>query len=150
MPMVIFSSSYDTKEVKQKDNAPLTDNVQQAKHIDKCDNTEETQTHVHEFLGSTQLASENNETHNHRFAGVTSQVILVPGGHVHTYLTNSDFFDHLHEVSGTTGLQILVGGGKHVHFDCGTTTFNDGHDHNFQFATLIDSPLVTKNTPAKS
>lgn len=47
--------------------------------VDKpvCPVMEETQTHVHEFLGRTMLASENNETHNHRFSGVTSEVMLV-------------------------------------------------------------------------
>ncbi|HYF84735.1 MAG TPA: YmaF family protein [Clostridia bacterium] len=113
------------------------------RHEEKCEYTEEAQTHNHEFLGSTKLASENGEEiHNHRFAGVTSEVIFVPGGHVHTFMTDTDFFDHLHGVGGTTGLQILVGGGKHVHFATGTTTFDDGHDHDFQFATLIDAPLV--------
>lgn len=109
---------------------------------EKCDKVEETQTHTHEFLGSTKLVSENGEVHNHRFAGVTSEAIFVPGGHVHTFMTNTDFFDHLHKVGGTTGLQIPVNGGKHIHFACGTTTFDDGHDHDFQFATLIDSPIV--------
>lgn len=57
-----------------------------------------TQSHVHEFLGSTKLAEENVDRHNHRFADVTSQVILVPGGHVHEILVNTDFIDHHHEV----------------------------------------------------
>jgi len=121
----------------------VTYGSQQEKHNGRCNGTEETQTHVHEFLGSTMIATENGEeAHNHRFAGVTSEKIFVPGGHVHTYLTNTDFFDHHHEVGGTTGLQVPVGDGKHVHFDFDTTTFDDGHDHDFQFATLIESPLV--------
>jgi len=57
-------------------------------------------------------------------------------------MTNTDFFDHLHEAGDTTGLQIPVGNDKHIHFACGTTTFDDGHDHEFQFATLIENPLV--------
>lgn len=117
----------------------------------KCDSkyqdkyvTNGSQTHTHEFLGSTKLASEEEgeEVHNHRFAGVSSEVILVPGGHVHQILVNTDFFDHLHEVGVRTGLQIPVGNGKHVHFAEGNTTFNDGHCHKFQFATLIEAPLL--------
>lgn len=102
------------------------------------------QSHTHEFLGSTKLAAEEEgeEIHNHRFAGVSSEVILVPGGHVHEILVNTDFFDHLHEVGVRTGLQIPVGNGKHVHFAEGNTTFNDGHCHKFQFTTLIDAPLL--------
>lgn len=107
-----------------------------------------TQTHTHEFLGSTKLAEECDERHNHRFAGVTSEAILVPGGHVHELLVNTDFFDHLHEVGARTSLQIDVGGGKHVHFVSENTTFNDNHCHVFTFATLIDKPLLPqKNCP---
>jgi len=100
------------------------------------------QTHTHEFLGSTKLAEEGEDRHNHRFAGVTSQVILVSGGHIHEMVVNSDFLDHLHEVPVRTGLQIPVGNGKHVHFAYGNTTVNDDHCHVFQLATLIDAPLV--------
>ena len=131
MPMVKYESRRET------------DAVQQERHHKRCPSSDETQTHVHEFLASTMIAAENGEeAHNHRFTGVTSEVIFVPGGHVHNYLVNTDFYDHLHEAGGTTGLQVPVGGGKHVHFDSDTTTFDDGHDHDYQFATLIDSPLV--------
>ena len=54
--------------------------------------------------------------------------------------------DHHHEVTGLTGLAIEVGHGNHVYFADGTTTENDEHVHGFQFATLIESPLV-KNCP---
>lgn len=47
---------------------------------------------------------------------LTSEMILAPGGHVHEFLVNTDFFDHHHEVWGRTGLQIDVGDGKNVHF----------------------------------
>jgi len=43
------------------------------------------------------------------------------------------------------GIQIPVGNGKHVHFvgrPLGNSTVNDGHFHQFQFSTLIDSPLT--------
>jgi len=57
---------------------------------------EGTQSHVHEFEGSTMLAEEGDDRHNHRFAGVTSQVILDPRGHRHALLTNTDFFENHH------------------------------------------------------
>jgi hypothetical protein len=100
------------------------------------------QTHVHEFLGSVMNPEEKVEPHNHRFAGISSEAIFVKGGHIHEILTNVDFYEsHLHELGVTTGLQIPVGNNRHVHFAYGTTTFNFNHDHNFQFATLIDDPI---------
>lgn len=101
------------------------------------------QTHTHEFAGSTEIAGPNQQLlHNHRFAGVTSEAIPQGCSHVHALLTNTDFFlNHLHEIGETTGPAIEVDGGKHVHFVCGTTTENAGHTHDFQFATLIEDPL---------
>lgn len=123
------------KEYPNKCNQNYTPNYTQ---------TSETQTHTHEFTGSTKLAEECEERHNHRFAGVTSEEIPIKcDRHIHALLTNTDFFDHHHEIGVQTGPDIDVGNGKHVHFVCGTTTLNDGHVHEFQFATLIDSPLVT-------
>lgn len=105
-------------------------------NYDKC------QTHVHEYLGSTRIAEENAEAHNHRFAGVTSEAIPRGNSHVHQLLGNSDFFeDHHHEVGATTGPAIPVGNGRHVHFVSGTTTQDDGHVHQFIFATLIENPI---------
>ena len=99
---------------------------------------QDTQTHVHEFLGSTRLAEEGEERHNHRFVGVTSQMIpLLGGNHIHGLCTNTDFFDHHHEIAIQTGPAIPVGDDKHVHFVEGTTTLDDGHVHSFVFATLI-------------
>ncbi|PYI54003.1 YmaF family protein [Paenibacillus flagellatus] len=102
------------------------------------------QTHVHEFTASTKLAEQGNDRHNHRFAGVTGEVIPVGNSHVHEIrLVNTDFLNHHHKVKKIrTGPAIPVGNGKHVHFVTGTTTLNDGHVHRFQFATLIDKPLV--------
>ena len=58
-------------------------------------------------------------------------------------LTNTDFFEkHHHEIGVITGLQIPVGNGKHVHLVEGNSTLDDGHFHQFQFTTLIDSPLT--------
>lgn len=104
--------------------------------------TSQIQRHVHEFLGSTQLAEEGEDRHNHRFAGVTGQAIPRGNSHVHVIRTNTDFFNHLHRVRIITGPAIPVGNGKHVHFVKGTTTFNDGHVHRFKFATLIQKPLI--------
>lgn len=100
------------------------------------------QTHVHEYLGSTRIAEEKEDPHNHRFAGVTSEAIPSDNSHVHQLLGNTDFYEnHLHEVGATTGLAIPVGGGRHVHFVYGTTTLDDGHVHQFIFATLIENPI---------
>ncbi|SFI35669.1 YmaF family protein [Paenibacillus sp. UNC496MF] len=102
------------------------------------------QRHVHEFEGSTKLAEEGNDRHNHRFAGVTGQAIRSGSSHVHEIVLNrTDFFDHFHKlVKIRTGPAIPVGNGKHVHFVSGRTTVVDAHRHQFNFATLIDSPLT--------
>jgi len=105
----------------------------------------ETQTHVHEFEESTKLAEEGDDRHNHRVAGVTSEVILIDGGpnHMHAFLTNTDFLDHHHEIGGTTGPVIPIPGStKHVHLMSGTTTTDDGHQHEYLFTTQILAPLV--------
>jgi hypothetical protein len=104
----------------------------------------QTQTHVHEFEGSTKLAEAGADRHNHRFAGVTGQVIRVGNSHVHEIdLTHTDFLNHFHDLKKIrTGRAISVGNGKHVHFVKGNTTLNDGHVHQFNFATLIQQPLV--------
>ncbi|GIO97892.1 hypothetical protein J14TS5_29780 [Paenibacillus lautus] len=102
------------------------------------------QRHVHEFEGSTKLAEEGADRHNHRFAGVTGQAIRVGNSHVHEIeLEKTDFVNHFHNLKKIrTGPAIPVGNGKHVHFVTGQTTLNDGHVHQFNFATLIQSPLV--------
>lgn len=115
--------------------------------MSRCPNKDDkkdscTQTHVHEFLGSVKIAERQEEPHNHRFTGISSEEIIVPGGHVHEILTKTDFYEnHFHEVGVRTRLQIPVGNGRHVHFAQGTTTLNDGHNHDFQFATLIENPI---------
>ncbi|OKP92491.1 YmaF family protein [Paenibacillus sp. P32E] len=103
-----------------------------------------TQRHVHEFEGSTKLAEEGADRHNHRFAGVTGQAIRVGKSHVHEIdLTKTDFLNHFHNLKKIrTGPAISVGNGKHVHFVTGLTTLNDGHQHQFNFATLIQEPLI--------
>jgi hypothetical protein len=100
------------------------------------------QRHTHEFLGSTKLAELQEDPHNHRFAGVTGEAIRYGRSHYHLLETNTDFFDHFHEIENKTSLAIPVGNGKHVHFVMGKTSENDNHRHNYAFATLIESPLV--------
>lgn len=99
-----------------------------------------TQTHVHEFAGSTMIAG--IIPHNHRFAGVTSEEIPCGDTHVHAILVNTDFFfNHYHEVGIRTGPPIYVDGEKHIHFVQGETTTNFDHDHDFIFTTFIENPL---------
>ena len=101
------------------------------------------QTHVHEFQGSTKLAETGADRHNHRFAGVGGQVIPFGNSHIHYVFANTDFFkEHLHEIHVASGPAIEVGGGKHIHFAKHITTFDDGHSHEFQFASLIEDPSI--------
>lgn len=100
------------------------------------------QTHTHEFQGSTKLAETGEDRHNHRFAGVSSSVIPFGNSHVHGVFVNTDFFkEHLHEIAAVSGPAIEVGGGKHIHFAKYITTVDDGHFHEFQFASLIEDPI---------
>lgn len=125
-------------DVKKNDN----DNKSILKNQNTCTGT---QTHVHEFEESTKLAEQGEDRHNHRVAGVTSEVILIEGGgHRHAFgVSNTDFLDHHHEIGGTTGPDIPIrGSNKHVHLMKGTTTTDDGHEHDFLFTTQINSPLV--------
>ncbi|WP_029452036.1 YmaF family protein [Clostridium algidicarnis] len=104
----------------------------------------QTQSHVHEFEQSTKLAEEGDDRHNPRLAGVTSEVIPIENGrHVHSILSNTDFFNHHHEIGVTTGPDIPIpNSNKHVHLVNGVTTLDDGHFHEFLFTTQINSPLV--------
>jgi hypothetical protein len=136
----MHSESYPIEGLTRNENEPYTNLENHSdKHHEKSGNS---QTHVHEYQGSTKIAEEEEDPHNHRFAGVTSEVIPKGNSHVHQLLGNSDFYEnHHHEVGDTTGLAIPVGNGRHVHFVCGTTTLDDGHVHEFNFATLIDNPI---------
>ncbi len=101
------------------------------------------QTHTHEYLGSVRIAEREEDPHNHRFAGVTGQAIhLRHGDHYHKLEDNTDFYeDHFHIIADRTGPAICVGEDRHVHFVYGKTTRNDGHRHEFIFATLIENPI---------
>lgn len=64
---------------------------------------------------------------------------------MHEVKFRTDFDDeHFHEFCGKTGPAINVGNGKHVHFIKDETECKDGHKHQFQAATLIDSPTDIK------
>lgn len=100
--------------------------------INKMTDFKVLQSHTHEFLGSTMLATPGPDEliHNHHFAGVTSEVIPKGKSHIHIILINTDFFfNHLHEVEVETGLTIPVGNGKHVHLAKGQTTLDFDHVH---------------------
>ncbi len=106
------------------------------------------QKHVHEITGSTEVFRECKECHNHRFCAVSGEAIQIPGtsDHYHEVKFRTDFSDeHYHEFCGKTSGAIDVGYGKHVHFAKGCTTKEDGHKHEFQVASLINSPTDCKH-----
>lgn len=138
MPSFGYQYSSPKKDISEDSNAPIdTENKYLYKNIQS-----KGQTHVHEFLGSTRIAEEE-DPHNHRFAGVTSEVIPISGGnHKHGFFVNTDFYEeHHHEISGVTGLAIPVGENRHIHFAEVVTTVDDGHFHEAIFATLIEDPI---------
>jgi hypothetical protein len=109
-------------------------------HFDNCDKHRE-QTHVHEVLGSVQIAEPQEEPHNHRFATVSGEAIPVGSDHYHEVAFRTDFYeDHFHKFCGRTSGAIFVGD-RHVHFLESVTTESDGHRHNFRVATLINDPI---------
>ncbi len=99
------------------------------------------QRHVHEIQGSVMIAEAEEDPHNHRFATVSGEAIGNGINHYHEVRFRTDFFnDHFHEFCGTTSGAVIVGD-RHVHFLASVTSENDGHTHNFRFATLIDNPI---------
>lgn len=109
---------------------------------DCCDKCKETEQHVHEILGSTQLANCCKDAHNHRFATVSDIAMKSGNSHVHKIKFRTDSYDgHWHEFEGTSGPAIPVGDGRHVHFAKAFTTERDGHKHEFRVAALIENPI---------
>lgn len=98
--------------------------------------------HVHEVLGSVQIAEEREDPHNHRFATVSGKAIPKgEGNHIHEVKFCTDTFDdHNHEFCGKTCGAIRVGD-RHVHFLESVTSIEDGHKHKFRVATLVDNPI---------
>lgn len=100
------------------------------------------QKHVHEVLGSVEIAEPKEDPHNHRFATVSDEAIWTENGnHVHVVKFRTDFYEnHYHEFCGKTCEAIQVGD-RHVHFLKCVTTENDCHFHEFRVGTLIDNPI---------
>lgn len=101
------------------------------------------QEHVHEVLGSVQIAEPRDDPHNHRFATVSGEAIEFDCGsdHYHEVKFKTDFYeDHFHEYCGKTTGAIRVGD-RHVHFLESVTSEEDCHRHNFRVATLIENPI---------
>lgn len=101
------------------------------------------QRHVHEVVGSTQIAESGRDAHNHRFATVSGEAIPMGNGdHVHEIRFRTDFYEnHFHEFTGRSGGAINVGGGRHVHFAQAQTEPEDRHRHCFRVASLIENPI---------
>lgn len=100
------------------------------------------QSHVHEVLGSVQIAEKRCDPHNHRFATVSNEVIREGLSHVHEVKFRTDFYeDHFHEFCGRTGPAIIVDGERHVHFLESVTEPRENHAHKFRVATLINDPI---------
>lgn len=106
-----------------------------------CNPCHKEQRHVHEILGSVQIAEQHKDPHNHRFATVSGEAIQVGMDHYHEVTFRTDFYeDHFHEFCGKTSGAILVGD-RHVHFLSSATTENECHKHVFKFTTLINDPI---------
>jgi len=102
------------------------------------DNCCDMQTHVHEILGSVEIAG--REPHTHRFAAVSGEAIYHDCDHVHDVMFRTDFYEgHFHEFCGRTCGAIEVGD-RHVHFLECATSVDAGHCHDFRVATLIEDP----------
>ena len=97
------------------------------------------------MFGNVRLAELEDDPHNHHFSGVTDEVIEVCGGHIHKFVTKTDFYEnHYHPICVKTGLQVRVGCGndtRHVHFIDSQTEVADGHFHEFIDATIIENPI---------
>lgn len=109
--------------------------------FDECSSGSWMQRHVHEVLGSVEIAEAEVDPHNHRFATVSGEAILCGESHFHVVEFRTDFYEnHFHEFCGKTGLAIEVGD-RHVHFLESVTEVSDDHDHEFRVGTLIENPI---------
>jgi hypothetical protein len=99
------------------------------------------QRHVHEVIGSVQIAEREADPHNHRFATVSGEAIPIGNGdHVHQVAFRTDFYEgHYHEFRGQSSGAIPVGD-RHIHYAVAFTTVDDGHRHRFRVASLIEDP----------
>ncbi|WP_455542978.1 YmaF family protein [Intestinibacter sp.] len=106
---------------------------------------DERQRHVHEYTSNVKLAERCDDRHTHHISGVTGEAILIDNGRNHVHQITNDntetFEDHHHRICDTTGPAIPIRGtDKHIHLLCGRTSRNDGHSHEYEFVTLIESP----------
>ncbi|MVX65581.1 hypothetical protein GKZ28_18020 [Clostridium chromiireducens] len=110
----------------------------------KQSQTNKRQTHNHEFQSSVDYVKDGEGMeHSHRIAGVTGPSIKDGQSHVHKvniFIDTSS--DHYHEISGTTVPALYINGRKHVHLLMGTTTYDDGHEHNYYLTTLVEDPTT--------
>lgn len=106
------------------------------------DQANKRETHNHEFQSSANYEKDNEGMeHSHRIAGVTGPSIRYGQSHVHKVNVFIDTSSHhYHEISDTTSPALYVNGRKHVHLLRGTTTYDDGHTHNYYFTTLVEDP----------
>lgn len=104
------------------------------------------QRHVHEVIGSVEIAERGCDAHSHRFATVSGEAMPTgTGDHVHEIRFRTDFYeDHFHEFVGRSGGAINVGGGRHVHFAEAQTKPEDNHCHRFRVAAMIEDPIGEK------
>ncbi|GAA0076133.1 YmaF family protein [Clostridium sp. CTA-5] len=108
-----------------------------------CNNDKEKiKNHNHEFESSTDYARDDEGVlHNHRISGVTGPPIKCGDSHIHKVAVLTDTFDdHFHKICDTTSKAINLPNGKHIHLLKGETSTEDGHDHDYYFATLIQDP----------
>lgn len=114
-------------------------NKQNNQHQDESNKRE---SHNHEFQSNVDYEKDNEGMeHSHRIAGVTGPSIRYGQSHVHKVAAFIDTStDHYHEISDTTGPALYLNGRKHVHLLKGTTSYDDGHTHNYYFTTLIEDP----------
>lgn len=93
------------------------------------------------------IFNECEECHNHRFCTVTGEAIYSKDKHDHYHEVkfHTDFSDgHYHEFCGKTCGAVDVGNSKDVYFLKDFIKEEDCHKHEFQFATLIESPTDFK------
>jgi hypothetical protein len=81
--------------------------------------------HTHAFGGVTSVS----DGHAHQYAGITAPAATgVP--HVHEFYAETSFNDgHTHIIRGTTGRDVPLPGGGHIHYFEGYTSVNGRHPH---------------------
>lgn len=97
------------------------------------------QRHVHEVVGSVDVAGLGENAHCHRFSTVSGQALSCGSDdHYHNVFFRTTFDnDHFHEFCGRTGGAIIVCNG-HVHEIRSVTTMDAGHRHRFRVVSSLD------------